>query len=303
MLTFAQLVRKVTSSGATEVRLVADKPILVAKGSSHRELGEPLSSQQILTMVNKSLPQDVTEGFRWGKEVKHRLDFDGVPWIVRVILKSKEDVRVQLRNATDEPTTGDLSRSQLVSDDSMGIADPTPDPLPTKPLVAGTRAAVSQTHAFTAEQTKTVRAFTEGGGERIALIYGELGKSPTNVNKALEKLDLKPKGTTDSAVALEALRYNDFPVIVLSYSSDFSDDPVYLAIRDLPWSRRLKTMVVVVAPNVRTGDRLLAFSLSVNLVVNRKNVKHFQRLTSEALAFWNRFIEPYETALARQQQP
>lgn len=186
MLTFAQLIRKVTASGATEIRLVSDKPILVARGSSHRELGEPLNASQILTMVTKSLPNEVTEGFRWGKEVQHRLDFDGVPWVVRVILKSKEDVRVQLRDASDESTVSGTAQSRGSLSDSVEAVNPGPTASLSEytPTPTASHEVVSPPREFTAEQTATVRALSEG--EQVALVYGEFGKSPKMVSKALE---------------------------------------------------------------------------------------------------------------------
>ncbi len=298
MLTFTHLVRKVSASGATEIRLLSDKPILVAKGNSKRELGEALSSKQVLSILNKSLPKEITRDFRWGHEVQHKLELEEEPWAVRVILKSKNDIRVQLRKATpgsrpfttDQPSvigsirqdgpTKDLSGASQLAGSAASSLDPVPEPI-----------------QLTSAQSKSIRALAEGG--QITLVYGALAKSSKDIQKALSGLGLKPKPTTDSDVAIEAMRYTDFPVIVLGFDGDYEDDPVYRAVRQLPFHRRLKTFVVLVGPNLRTGDRLLAFSLSVNLAIGIKNANHFGRLFEEAQTLWAQFLTPYHQAIRR----
>ena len=298
MLTFTHLVRKVSASGATEIRLLSDKPILVAKGNSKRELGEALSSKQVLSILNKSLPKNITRDFRWGHEIQHQLEIEEEPWAVRVILNTKNDIRVQLRKATEgarpftaeQPSvigavrhdgpTKDLSGASQIANAAASSLDPVPEP-----------------RKLTSAQSKTIRALAEGG--QIALVYGGLAKSSKDIQKALSGLGLKPKATTDGDVAIEAMRYTDFPVIVLGFDGEFSSDPVYRAVRELPFARRLKTFVVLVGPDLRTGDRLLAFSLSVNLAIGIKNANHFGRLFEEAQNMWAQFLAPYDQAVRR----
>lgn len=301
MLTFAQLIRKVSSSGATALLLRSEQAIRVSKDGSRRTIGEKLSAAQILNMVNKSLPKEVTRSFRWGHEVRHTLDFDKTPWEVCVLLRSKSEVEVTLRRVQPgrrrQPTGGSDSASHVATLRHNASQIPV---IPSDVSTSGAMDPVPAPRQFTPEQTKTIRALSEG--DRIGLVYARAKTGTKEVEAALKTFELAPRVTADPAVALEALRYSDFPMTVLLFDGEFAKDPVYRYLKALPMDRRLRAFVTLVAPKMRTGDRLHAFSASVNLVVANKNLNHLSRLITEAHNMWSAFLAPYVDERKRREQ-
>jgi hypothetical protein len=110
-------------------------------------------------------------------------------------------------------------------------------------------------------------------------------------------LGFEPAVMDQSAQLVELLRYETIPLVVLSLGADFADDAAYRLIARMLMDRRRKMYVALLAPGLETANYLLAWSLSVNMVIAANDSGQAGELLKNGLREWRNFVTRYHKCL------
>ena len=99
--------------------------------------------------------------------------------------------------------------------------------------------------------------------------------------------------------ALKSMRFHAYDLVVVSEGFDIADaqstNEVLNYLQNMAAAPRRNIFVALLSDNYRTMDNMMAFSKSVNLVINKKNIDDFATIIKKALednkAFYSIFKE------------
>jgi len=140
--------------------------------------------------------------------------------------------------------------------------------------------------------------FVEEGVE-TALICEQDAGARKKIHSTLQRMDYH---VTEAASALDALKYMRFHVFdLVVLDENFEEENpesshVLQYLEHLPMNTRRNIFVILLGNDIRTGDNMIAFNRSVNLVVNSKDIvgdleKVLKRSLTENEEFYRVFKE------------
>ena len=139
--------------------------------------------------------------------------------------------------------------------------------------------------------------FLETGGE-TALICEPDPSTREKISNALKGLEYQITEPTSARDALKRMRFHVYDLVILNENFDTEDadsNDVLNYLNSLSMSTRRQIFVALVSDRFRTIDNMAAFSRSVNLVINPKNVDDIgsiiERGTNDSRAFYHVFRE------------
>ena len=100
--------------------------------------------------------------------------------------------------------------------------------------------------------------------------------------------------------AISKMRFHTFGLVVLSDQFDgieLEQSPILQYLNHLSMSIRRKMFVVLVGDSFNTMDHMMAFAMSVNLVVNRKDLDKFTGILKNAIADNEKFYKVFMDTL------
>ena len=127
----------------------------------------------------------------------------------------------------------------------------------------------------------------------IALLLCSSSDNHEFLGKVVSDLGFRSHATETERNAASMILLNDFNLIVMceefckGYA--FFDSPVLKQIRIMKPSSRRKCFVVLIGKDLITNDRIKAFVLNANLVVNSKDVANISTILNSALKENERF--------------
>ncbi|MFT5701897.1 MAG: hypothetical protein ACI8ZB_004801 [Desulforhopalus sp.] len=103
--------------------------------------------------------------------------------------------------------------------------------------------------------------------------------------------------TVDTALeAIHRLSFSNYEIVVVHTGFEdwvlFSDSVVHNYLCTLPMSRRRGVYYIVIGPNLLTYYRLSALALSVNLVVNDRDVENLRKLLKKGFREYEELFGP-----------
>lgn len=135
-----------------------------------------------------------------------------------------------------------------------------------------------------------------------ALVCAE-GELLATVKSALEQLGYVIHVPENAQNALNRIRKNIYPVVVVDEEYQGAsplDNPVLQGIRAMPMSIRRYMLVALVGKKLATFDHMMAFSKSVNVVVNLYDLPQLPAILKRAVAdneeFYRVFTEVLQAA-------
>ncbi len=137
-------------------------------------------------------------------------------------------------------------------------------------------------------------------GAKLALLMLSQAEADSGVREAAEGLRHKTLLVKDAGEAINKMRFHLFDLAVLSNHFDgvpWAQSPVLHYLNRLPMHTRRKTFLVLLGSEFITMDRMAAFGLSVNLVVNPKDMKEFAGILKAALWNHENFYGPFTETL------
>ena len=86
------------------------------------------------------------------------------------------------------------------------------------------------------------------------------------------------KSSNNSEAVKQAINYKSFPLLTLVLSGELNQDLVLEELKSMHMDVRRNQFTLLVSDNVKTGDSELAFSYSVSMVLNSKDINEFENL-------------------------
>lgn len=248
--------------GFERLQLASGAAITLVRDQERKAFGGALSSQQLHALLKASLPAEVFAEFAWGKEIRSFIAAPGGNCELIINLRPDKIIQVDILP---------------------------PSPAQAEPPVA----ADSVDEAASADEVARISDTTAA-----TLLYAPQGV-PSGMLTQLDGLGYPTRGSSHAAAVIEVLKYNDYPVFVMLLGRGFREDPVYRFLIEQNMDLRRKQYSVLIAPDLHTGDTLLAFSLSVNLVVDERDQPRLANTIAEMLPAWKRFVAPLHEFLEK----
>ena len=139
--------------------------------------------------------------------------------------------------------------------------------------------------------------FMEEGGA-TALVCESDPAVREKISVSLKELGYRVTASAAAKDALKAMRFHVFDVIVLNELFDAADpqaNSVLLYLEEMPMTTRRRFFVALVSTRFRTMDNMAAFSRSVNVVINLKNIGELGKIIRQGIAdnkaFYHVFLE------------
>jgi predicted Zn finger-like uncharacterized protein len=164
-----------------------------------------------------------------------------------------------------------------------------------EPEPAGNEAAPAACEGY----ADTPFDFTEEEG-KTALICEE---SPEVIKKVSEVLKIMEYHITEAEStrdALKRMRYHDYDLVVVNESFDTAnpdDNGVLIYLERLGMAVRRKVFVAMISRRYRTMDQFMAFSKSVNMIINSRNLNQIGGILGRGLTERDLFYRVFNESL------
>lgn len=150
----------------------------------------------------------------------------------------------------------------------------------------------------------TTLDFLEGDIQLALVMVTELELSE-KINQAVEELGYKCVSVADSREAIGKMRLYKFGLVVLSDRFDGVEverSPILRYLNNLSMSIRRQMFVFLLSDNFKTMDQMMAFMLSVNLIVNIKETDRIGVIMKHAISDNEKFYKVMTDTLSEMGQ-
>lgn len=148
------------------------------------------------------------------------------------------------------------------------------------------------------DQDVAIEFFEEGTRAGLVCVPDESVKE--RVMRALEELDYKTSAADDLRTFYAKVRYNHYGVMVLSEKSaegGIENNPILKYLERLPISIRRNIFLLLISTQYRTLDTLMAFSLSVDAIINEKDLGEMREILQKSLSQHEHFYRVFKECL------
>ncbi len=117
---------------------------------------------------------------------------------------------------------------------------------------------------------------------------------------ALDVLEYHITEVPNSREALKKMRYHTYDLIIVNEYFDTQDpdaNPLLIYLERQFMDVRRNMFVVLLTSRFRTMDHMMAFSRSVNLILNIRNIDDFDKIIQRALADYGLFYKVFKESL------
>ncbi|MFN3534509.1 MAG: zinc-ribbon domain-containing protein [Desulfatiglandales bacterium] len=135
-------------------------------------------------------------------------------------------------------------------------------------------------------------------GNRYALVIVDSGELKGQLMKEITDLAYRPHFEDNLQIALEKLKAYKFDLLVLQEpvrGVSLISNPVMEYINQLNMIVRREMYLVAIGDGLKTSDPMLAYTMSVELVLNIKDLNRFSKLVSDGIknkqSFYRAFLE------------
>ncbi len=116
----------------------------------------------------------------------------------------------------------------------------------------------------------------------------------------LKEMDYQPKTVTSDSEAIGRMKFTQYDLVILSEDfagSSLKKNNVLKYIQPLPMTTRRKMFVVLLGKDFRTMDNMQAFALSVNVVINFKDMDNLTSILKKTISENDAFYKVYKETL------
>lgn len=143
--------------------------------------------------------------------------------------------------------------------------------------------------------------FLEEGVE-TALICTSEPSQREQISGFLKEMGYRVYEALNIRDALKKTRFYIYNLVIIDENFDSKDpetNELLTYFSFLPMSTRRKMFIVLLSDRFRTMDNMAAFNISVNLIVNRKNVQDFAAILKKALVDHHAFYHVFNDVLKK----
>ncbi|MEW5949195.1 MAG: zinc-ribbon domain-containing protein [Thermodesulfobacteriota bacterium] len=148
------------------------------------------------------------------------------------------------------------------------------------------------------DQDVAIEFFEEGTKAGLVCVPDESMKE--GVVRVLEGLDYKTSVADDLRTFYAKVRYNHYGVMVVSEKSaegGTGNNPILRYLDRLPISVRRNIFLLLISAQYRTLDTLMAFSLSVDAIINEKDLGEMREILQKSLSQHEHFYKVFKDCL------
>jgi len=148
------------------------------------------------------------------------------------------------------------------------------------------------------DEDETLEYYDEG--VRLALVMGEDPRRTEPVRQALETLEFKCVLAENTRKSIGKMRLHHFHLVI--FEEDFGgvtpdQSPVLHYLNHLSMPERRRMFVAILGRDFKTMDQMAAFALSVNLVVNVKDIAQLPHILKRAVSENEKFYKVFAETL------
>lgn len=139
------------------------------------------------------------------------------------------------------------------------------------------------------------------GNQRFVLVCEDSPERQAVIKAALDQLGFTMYAARNTEDALERLRRDTFEVAIVDeqfQGSSALDNDVLHALQAMPMSTRRYMFVALLGRTYKTFDNMLAFSRSVNVVVNLNDLPHLPAILRKGITENNEFYRIFREILS-----
>lgn len=136
------------------------------------------------------------------------------------------------------------------------------------------------------------------GTEPLALVCDK--ENSGSIESVLKELGYRMSMAENATVAINKMKFNRYDMIIINENFDdfpLKENPVLLHIQPMPMVERRFIFVVLLGKSFKSMDKMAAFTLSVNLVVNIKDMGNLAGLLRQSIQENERFYKIFREAL------
>jgi len=132
-------------------------------------------------------------------------------------------------------------------------------------------------------------------GARLALFVGDDNELLSQISRPLEDMGYKVVPSSDLRAAVGKMRLHQFDLIILQegFGGDIKESIVMKYINHLPMAIRRKSFVLLLSKTYRSVDQMMAFALSVNLIINVNDIAKLSEILDNAIKKQEIFYKPF----------
>lgn len=198
------------------------------------------------------------------------------------------------------PETGRVTANCPKCKNKISFEKSKPDPEP--PLVQETNdmtSALPEADSEYRDEDPLSLDFHEMGAKLALLMLSE-AEADSGVRQAAEGLRHKTALVKDAGEGINKMRFHHFDLVVLSEHFEgipWAQSPVLHYMNRLPMHTRRKSFLVLLGSEFSTMDRMTAFALSADMVVNTRDMDEFPGILEVALWKHNNFYGAFMETL------
>lgn len=135
---------------------------------------------------------------------------------------------------------------------------------------------------------------------RLALVMPRDDGQGEAIKAAVEELGYKYVSSPGTRDALGKLRYHQFDLIILSEGFDnqsLEGNSIINYLNHISISIRRKTFLALIGDNFKTKDDMMAFALSVNMVINPRDIPRSAVILKKGIAEFQMFYKVFMDTL------
>ena len=135
---------------------------------------------------------------------------------------------------------------------------------------------------------------------KIALVCESDTVVRDGIVRALELLEYHVSEAKGNRDALRSLRYKAYDLVVVDEyfgTKDPERNGVMIYLERLHMDVRRNMFIALISDRFRTMDHMMAFCKSVNLVINKKNIKDVEKILSRNITDYEMFYRIYKETL------
>ena len=135
---------------------------------------------------------------------------------------------------------------------------------------------------------------------KIALVCESDTVVRDGIVRALELLEYHVSEAKGNRDALRSLRYKAYDLVVVDEyfgTKDPERNGVLIYLERLHMDVRRNMFIALISDRFRTMDHMMAFCKSVNLVINKKNIKDVEKILSRNITDYEMFYRIYKETL------
>lgn len=139
-------------------------------------------------------------------------------------------------------------------------------------------------------------------GTKLALVLESNEAQAQSIKSAVEQLGYKYIPTPNTRDATGKMRFHHFDLVVLSDGFDeqpLEQSPILNYLNRMVMSIRRRIFVALLGDDFKTMDDMMAFAMSANLVINKKDMDRLVAILKKAISDNEKFYKVFMDLLAQ----